>query len=406
MSTPENPSPAPGLWTRRQWIGAACAGLALTGCDKLGKFSLRSTLPLRGTIHALIWGSYFPQDLLEQFQAKTGIRVEPHLFSSNDQLPDLLRTRAAPYDLVMPSSFMGAHLRNLGLLKPFTAANLPNLGQIDRVKFNPRFDPQNNYVVPYIWGATGIGYNAGRVNGLPKSWADLFAKRQRPDGTNAGVSILDDARFSLGTVLLYLGKSPNTASPDDVERAGDILVKLRSQITSFESDNVARLLATDGIDLAMAWSGDVTRAMLGDPNDGVPSNKLVRLSLPREGAIIFQDCFALPQAAGNPAEAEAFVNYLLQPAVAAQVTDYSLYATTVPASRPLVNRFVLNGPSFFEHPDGIRNNYTLDSVYEIDDVYQRVWQRVKQAPATSDESFNVPNLPDARLPNPASPGPA
>jgi spermidine/putrescine-binding protein len=201
-------------------------------------------------------------------------------------------------------------------------------------------------------------------------------------------------------VLIYLKKSPNSASAADVEQAGEVLRRLRSQITYFESDNVAKLLANNSVDLAMAWTGDVTRAMLGDPGDGIPSNKKVRISLPREGAIIFRDCFAIPRAAENQAEAEEFVNYLLAPKVAADVTNYSLYATTVPKSRPLVDRFILNGPSFFEHPEGGKNNFTLDGVIAIDDVYQRVWREVKNAPPPSPEPLRVPGVP---APEPAMP---
>ncbi|HWA08527.1 MAG TPA: spermidine/putrescine ABC transporter substrate-binding protein [Opitutaceae bacterium] len=400
-SSPKPPVTA-SAWTRRQWLAAAAAGLAAAGCDRLPKFSLRHTLKIKGEIHVLIWDNYISQEILDGFLAATGIKAVFHIFSSNDALADLLRARAAPYDLVMPSSFEGARLRELGLLKTFKAANLPNLANMDGLTFNPKFDPRNQYLVPYIWGATGIGYNAGRVNGLPKSWADLFAYQLRPDGTSVGVSVLDDARFTLGTVLLYLKKSPNSASAEDVEQAGEVLKRLRSHITYFESDNVAKLLADNSVDLAMAWTGDVTRAMLGDRDDNIPSNKKVRISLPREGSIIFRDCFAIPRAAENQADAETFVNYLLSPKVAADVTNYSLYATTVPKSRPLVDRFILNGPSFFEHPEGGRNNFTLDDVIAIDDVYQRVWREVKSAPPPA-PSLQVPGAP--ATPAPAAPPP-
>jgi putrescine transport system substrate-binding protein len=392
--SPTPPAAAP-LWTRRQWLAAtaAAAGLAATGCDKLPTFSLRRTLKITGEIHVLIWDNYISQEILDNFLAATGIKVTFHIFSSNDALPALLRARAVPYDLVMPSSFEVAQLRDLGLLKSFTKVNMPNLAEMDGLTFNPKFDPKNQYLVPYIWGATGIGYNAGRVNGLPKSWADLFAYQLRPDGTSVGVSVLDDARFTLGTVLIYLGKSPNSASEADVQQAGQVLMKVREHISYFESDNVAQLLANNTVDLAMAWTGAVTRAMLGDPTQGIPPNKKVRISLPREGAIIFRDCFAIPRSAVNQAEAETFVNYLLDPKVAAKVTNYSLYATTVPKARPLIDRFILNGPSFFEHPEGARDNFTLDDVIAVDDVYQRVWSEVKSAPPPALEPLRIPGLP-------------
>lgn len=414
---PTSPSPsARRLWTRREWLGVTCASLVLSGCDRLRKLSLHRALPLRGTIHALVWDGYLPQEVLDEFQAKTGIRVVLDLFSSNDQLVDLLRARAQPYDLVMPSSFMGPHLRELDLIKPLRRERLPNLEKVDRLGFRTNFDPNNNYLVPYIWGTTGIGYNVGRVDGLPKSWGDLFVQRRRPDGTIPGVSILNDARFSLGTVLLYQGKFPSTATAGDVEAAGDVLIKLRERISHFESDNVAELLAENSVDLAMAWSADVGKAMLGWPDpfhrehafeedhpapapDGrFQGNKGVRLSLPTEGAILFTDCFGIPRQAENQAEAEEFLNYLLDPTVAAQVTNYSLYATTIPASHPLVNRFILNGPAFFRHPVGLRHNFTLEGALSIDHVYQSVWARVKSTVGSPLPPLELPVAPPAANP--------
>jgi spermidine/putrescine-binding protein len=387
--SPTAPSPAGG-WTRRRWIGAAAlAGLAATGCNKLRYFT-RHAVTLRGEIHVLIWDSYISTEILEAFQAETGIQPILHLFSSNDQLPGLLQERKFPYDLVMPSAFMAQHLRELGLLRVFNRAHLPRLDQVDRKTFNSQFDPANDYIVPYVWGATGIGYNARRIDGLPKSWADLFTHQRRMDGSPTGISVLDDARFTLGNVLIYSGISPNAATEAEVERAGEVLIRLLNQITFFESNDVARLLATGAVDLAMAWSGDVTRAMKGDETQGIPSNHQVRISLPREGSILFKDCFAMPAKAENRAEAEAFVNFLLRPEVAAAVTDYSLYATTVTAARSFIDRRILNGPSYFMHPAGTQLNFTLEEAVTSDEVYQRVWKEVKAGKSPSSPAIKLP----------------
>lgn len=386
----ESPASAANGWTRRRWIGAAAlAGFAAAGCTKWRAFTHRA-VTLRGQIHLLIWDSYLSPELLEDFQARTGIGTTIHLFSSNDQLPGLLRERAHPYDLVMPSAFMAQHLRELGLIRTFNRANLPRLDQVDRKTFNSRFDPANDYIVPYVWGATGIGYNARRIDGLPKSWADLFAHQRRMDDTPTGISVLDDARFTLGNVLIYSGISPSAATEAEVERAGEVLLRLRDQITFFESDRVATLLGTGAVDLAMAWSGDVTRAMKGDEAQGIPGNHQVRISLPREGSILFKDCFAMPAQAEHRAEAEAFVNYLLEPEVAAAVTDYSMYATTVTAARSFIDRRILNGPSYFMHPAGTQRNFTLEEAATSDEVYQRVWKQVKAGTSPTTPSIRLP----------------
>lgn len=352
-------------WTRRRWLGASLAGLAAAGCDK---FRLRSPLTYQEEIDILIWDNYLSADLIARFEKQASIRVNVHLFSTNDQLEGILTTRKFPYDLAMPSAFMAKRLLDAGLLVPFNHRHLPNLGHIDRKAYNPGFDPENAYVIPYIWGATGIGYNARRIEGLPKSWRDLFAYQHRVlDGDPGNISVLDDARFTIGSALIYLGFSPNTESPAEIERAAEMLSRRIQDIDYFESDRVPQLLAEEDVELALAWSADVTKAMV--------TNKRVRLSLPQEGSIVFRDSFVIPRSAKNLQAVQRFVNYLLDPTVAAAVTNYSLYATTLPLARPYVNRFITNGPSYFIHPAG--RNHFLEDGGILDETYRRVWAQLK-----------------------------
>lgn len=426
---PDSPASADRLWTRRRWLGTAALGLAAAGC---GRFRLGGVVPPKSVINILIWENYLPQAVLDAFLAETDIQVVVHTFSSNDQLPGILAPKDARYDLVMPTAFMGKQLMELGLITGFIKQkNLPNLELIDRKTYNPQWDHDNTYLVPYIWGSTGIGYNARRVEGLPKSWADLFAHKARaeekaravtaeriedakaraadegdaedlarvenntqPLNDDFKISVLDDAHFTIGSALLYMRLSPNTTNTAEIEGAGALLSKFRSQIDYFESDHVRdllagrpvvpkapgeppdrdldKLLASLGgkpIDLAMAWSGDVAKAMA--------VNRQVRLSLPSEGSIIFKDCFAIPAKTQKQEEAEMFVNYLLRPEVAGAVTNYSCYATTVTTAKPYVDRFIINGPTYFLHPAG-KDAFLDDNNEASDRVFDRVWREVKR----------------------------
>ncbi len=406
--------PAPGSaaaaprWSRRRWLGAAAAGLGLAGC---GKFKLGGGASPRSQINILIWDGYLSTEIYSAFEKETGIRVIHHRFSSNDELRGRLAAKDGTYDLAMPTAFMAKYLLDRGLITGLAAKNLPNLELVDRQTYNPSWDPQNTFTVPYIWGSTGIGYNFLRIQGLPKSWGNLFEpKSQEVDG-QIKTSVLDDAHFTIGSALLYLKHSPNTTNPAEIEAAGELLLKVRNRIDYFENDHVKDLLAgvpvdrpltakemkamspedlqirqrddehvrkllasTGGrpLDLAMAWSADVTKAM--------KVNKKVRLSLPREGAIIFKDGFVIPRGAQRQAEAETFVNYLLRPEVAGAVTNESFYATTVPTAKPYVNRFIVNGPSYFIHPGG-NKPFLDDNDSEADQIFQRVWAQVKAGKA-------------------------
>lgn len=377
LSSPAAPSDA--HWTRRRWLGTAALGLAAAGCDKL---NLNRAISYHGEVHALLWSGYFSEEILRTFERRTRIKINVHYFDSNDQLPGLLREKKFPYDLAMPSAFMAKRLLDLGLITGFNRTHLPNLSELDSKTYNPRFDPNNTFVIPYIWGSTGIGYNARRVDGLPKSWADLFRHKLRPSSDTRGkISVLDDARFTIGSVLIYLGFSPSTDNQAEIDAAGEVLMRLRDQIDYFESSNVAKLLADGVVELAMAWSGDVMTALKGDPLRQVPTNHKVRISLPREGSILFKDSFVVPRGGENRAGAEQFINYLLQPDIAAAVTNFSLYATTIPAAKPYVDRLIVNGPSYFIHPAGAEKNFSLEDRVSDEDAYDKLWKQVKAKPA-------------------------
>ena len=106
-----------------------------------------------------------------------------------------------------------------------------------------------------------------------------------------------------------------------------------------------------------------------------PGAKQLRVSLPQEGSIVFRDAFAVPAMVENYEAAHAFINFLLEPTRAAEVTNYSCYANTVAGSQAMVDRFILNGPSYFMHPAG--RNYQLEYLDETDSLHDRLWQELK-----------------------------
>jgi spermidine/putrescine-binding protein len=372
------------LWSRRRWLGTTLLGAAAAtcGCGRLERWTPGNRISSRGAIHILVWDGYFSAEILGAFEQATGIRVHVHTIKSNDELVDLLNERKFPYDLAMPSDFLARHLHDRGMLKAFTPGGIPNLAGIDLQTHRLSFDPKHLLAVPYIWGSTGIGYNSRRVEGLPKSWADLFRHERRSHGGEfAGVSVLDDAHITIGCALIHLGFSPNTRNHAEIDRAGEVLMRVRDQISFFESNRVAQLLALGSVDLAMAWSGDVTSAMKGDRGGAYPGNKQIRLSLPSEGSILFRDCFVVPRHAARQEEAEQFLNFILDPRVAAEVTNHSFFATTVPAATRHVNRMLVNGPTYFIHPAGAKKNFTLDWDAGNEDAFARLWARLKADPS-------------------------
>jgi spermidine/putrescine transport system substrate-binding protein len=429
------PLPSP-RWVRWAGLALLALGVMAGGCRQTREL-LHERPTFKDNIRILIWKNYLPPDVIFDFEDEFGIGVVVEYFDSNDQLLDRLANNALPdrdqhYDLVMPSSFKAKEMK--ALLSPLTAKNIPNLTNLDTDAYNSKFDLTNEFFVPYIWGSTGIGYRSDAVDGIPKSWANFFLSPAKiaaapavvvnvppgttppPDPAKAGapreeirmtndqhtahnkkrrIALLDDARFTLGCALIYLKHPLETAGEKEIQEAADLIRGIADEVVYIDGDNVPGLLARKELemDMVMAWSGDVTRAMRGfaapdetqkdahpKKNNVFIKNTQVRLALPTEGTLLFRDGFAVPKGANNQKWAEEFINFLLRPEIAGRVTNYSDYANTLRQEKvmPFVDRFVTNGASYFTHPAGSKFNFTFDDIPpEAEAIYRTVWKNLK-----------------------------
>ena len=393
-------------------------------------FDYSTRIHERGTLVVWGWDGYFPESLHEKFYRETGFSLDVRwndLPKDENVVEALLKGKPLP-DLIMPSASVAKDLRDRNLIADFDPRLFPRPATLPITtasRYNPKFDPENQFVIPYAWGATGIGYDVDRVDGLPSSWSAIFEARPRRDERNTlidrplqRVMMLDNARFTLGSMLLYLGDSPNTTDAAAVHRAADRLVKLYRLAESdetgdryykivFGEDEIPHLLRNGGLGLSMTWSADVTDAMFdlmredGAGNEVVttPGNPRVRLALPEEGSIVFRDSFMIPMQAHHmspvdtgqegevdwsidPAEQDQWqavhqlIEFMLRPENAAVVTEYSKYATTVHEADAYIDPFITNGPSFMMHSSG--KNQFLEVLDEpMRKAYQSAWENVK-----------------------------
>ncbi len=397
----------------------------------------KTPLPGKGTLVIWAWDGYFPEELRKKFRQETGfiLEVRPEALPADEDVVDVLAVADPVCDLIMPSANVGKELSERDLIARFDRAlfSTPHVLPIATATvYNPEFDPDNEVVIPYAWGATGIGYDVDRVDGLPSSWAAIFEARPHRDQRNTLISrplksvvMLDDARFTLGSMLLYQGESPNTKDPAAVHRAADRLVALQRLAQAdedgekyyaieFEEEAIPDLLRSGRQGLSMTWSADVTAAMhdLTETNKAgkevviQPGNPRVRLALPEEGSIVFRDSFMVPlrahhrrkgaETAGaaanepvgdpgweiDPAKKRQWhavhqlIEFMLRPENAARVTESSKFATTVKAADSYIDPFLTNGPSFFRHSAG-KNQFLEVQDDAMRKVYQAAWANVK-----------------------------
>src|SRR5690606_17300592 len=227
-------------------------------------------------------------------------------------------------------------------------SKLPNLKhawpEIEKRLAN--YDPGNEYAVNYMWGTTGIGINVDRVKqalggDMPESWDVVFKPEILAKLKGCGVHFLDAADELIPTALRWLGLDPDSKSTADIEKAGEALMKLRGNVRKFHSSEYINGLANNEICLAVGWSGDIlqakTRAEEAAEKTGRKASN-IEYVLPKEGAHMWFDSFAIPKDAPNPDAAHAFIDFMMRPEMAARNTNAVSYANGNLASQPLVDK--------------------------------------------------------------------
>jgi putrescine transport system substrate-binding protein len=263
-----------------------------------------------------------------------------------------LLTGNTGFDVVVPSApFLELEIR-AGALEKLDKSELPNLEYLDpAVQASvAQYDPGNQYSADYMWITSGLGYNLQAVRSrIPSppldSWRLLYDPAYVSKLKDCGVTILDEPTEVIGTVLLYLGKNPNSESPADLAAAMKVLMAIRPYVRYVNSSRYIDDLANGEICLALGWSGDVKQAEVRAQQAG--RTYTIDYSIPKEGAVENFDVLAIPAGAPHPRNANLFINYLLDPHVAARNSNAVKYANGDLASRPYLEKSVRDDPGVY-----------------------------------------------------------
>jgi putrescine transport system substrate-binding protein len=329
------------------------------------------------------WTDYIDPSVIPAFEKEYGLKVNYDVFDSNDVLETKLLAGKTGYDVVVPTaSFMQRQIQ-AGVYQKLDKALLANLSNLDpilnrSVEVN---DPGNQYGVIYFWGTSGVGYNEDKVAAaMPSAPLDSFAMIYDPsvirNFKDCGVSILDAPDEVVETVLLYLGKNPNSESLADLKAAEGVLLSIRPYVRYINSSSHVEWLANGEICVALAWNGDIGQARSRASDAGRSTRFGYRL--PKEGAMMYFDMLAIPADAPHPKNAHLFINYLLRPDVAARNSGAAHFATNNVASFALLDPAVYNDKSIYLSAEQMTHlhpmtSHSLSYMRELN----RTWTRFK-----------------------------
>jgi putrescine transport system substrate-binding protein len=336
------------------------------------------------TINFYNWSDYIEPKVLEDFTKETGIKVKYDTFDSNDLLETKLLAGRSGYDLVVPTAYFLERQIKAGVFQKLDKSKLPNLGNAwdEIARRLAAYDPGNQYAVNYMWGTIGIGYNVKKArealgaDAKVDSWVLVFKPEVLAKFKDCGVHMLDAADDVFAAALNYLGLDPNTKTPADFDKAADLLTRLRPSVRKFHSSEYLNALASGEICLVLGYSGDIKQAQkrAAEAKNGVE----IEYAVPKGGAQLWFDNLAIPKDARNVAEAHALINYLLKPDVAAKNTNFISYANGNAASRPLIDKVILDDKTVYPDDATMKTFYTITAHdQKTQRLMNRLWTRIK-----------------------------
>ncbi|RKI64082.1 extracellular solute-binding protein [bacterium 1xD42-67] len=283
---------------RYKWVRRTAAGAL--ACVFIASVSILSyATSSRPVVNVCSWGEYIDEDLIDQFEETTGIRVNYQTAESNEALYSLLKSGGADYDVIVPSDYMIGRLIAEDMLEPLDYSQIPNSSLIDdRFRHLP-YDPDDRYTVPYTWGTLGIIYNTSMVDGEIDSWSALY------DDANAGnVLLINNSRDALGIALLYLGFSVNTTDEDEIRQAYALIedANRRGVFQGRAMDEVFQKMEGNNAAIATYYAGDCVTMMY--------NNEDLAFVIPKEGSNWFLDAMCMLKDAPHQKEAYMWMDFI------------------------------------------------------------------------------------------------
>src|SRR5712675_1092080 len=336
------------------------------------------------TVNFYNWSNYMAPGVLEDFTRETGIKVVYDTFDANETLETRLLAGKSGYDVVVPTAYFLQRQITANVFQKLDKPKLPNLANAWPVvtKRLATYDPGNIYGANYMWSTTDIGYNVKAVQKILgpdakiDSWDVVFKPENLAKFRDCGIHMLDSADDIFPAALSYLGLDPNSTKQADLEKAADLLIKIRPFVRKFHSSEYLSALATGEICFVVGWSGDIMQARSRAAE--AKNDIAVGYVIPKEGAQMFFDNLVIPADARNVNEAYELINYLYRPEVAAKNSNFLSYANGNLASQKLVDPKILNDKNIYPDEETQKKLFVITARDPATQrIINRLWTKVK-----------------------------
>lgn len=343
------------LQLRNCLLGLVFLSLILPGCAP-------KEPPIPKELILYNWVEYMPQSVLDSFAKEHGITVKYVTYESQEEAFDNMQAGNV-YDLVVLKPEFIPELAEQNQLKAIDYRQVQNFKYVSANFRDLAFDPGNKYTIPFHWGTTGILFRTDLIDRPITRWSDLW---DPAFASKVGVWPIPDSLIPI--TLRMLGHSANSEDPVQMEKVRQSLLQLKpnSVIISNTNASVVPLLEIGELEIAFGWAYD---AMLAQE-----STLPIEYIIPQEGTILWTDYFCIPANAANPRGAELFLNFILQPEIAAQIVNESYYPMAVDGMDEFIIPEILHNPVIFPDNTQMQNaEIILPTHKSRKPAYDDVW---------------------------------
>ena len=364
-----------GRISRRDFLKVTGVGLAAAVLAACAPKATEAPAPggdLGDRLELTTWPSYHNQANLDAFTAATGVAVNLNVFGSNEEMLAKLQAGGTGWDVFVPTNYTIPTYVKLGLIEPLDLSRIPSF---DAASYEPRFlepskvpgDP-NLYAIPKDWGTTGYMVRTSKVDDQMTTWKDFFDLTMTK--YSGKTTIHDYQLTSIGNALKYFGYSFNSVDEKELKDAEKLLLDVKPHLFGITSDYQPPVRNGDAY-IAMAWTGDALQV-----KRDLPDTEYV---LGREGGEIWEDNWAIVKSSERKDAAYAFLNFMIDPPVAAKETEFHGYPQVDQRATALLSDEMKSNTIMYPAADLLTPLEFGAAITLTDPLRAELWARVKSA---------------------------
>lgn len=364
---------------RFKQIAACCSGIL---CAAM--LSTSAQADEANKVNIWNWSDYIAQDTVSNFEKDSGLKSNYVMFDSNELVEARMLSGNTGFDAIMMTSYYVPRLAAAGALEKLDKSLLTNYKGLDpkRMELLAKLDEGNTYAIPYTEISLGIGYNTKKIKEIfgedfkVDSWDVLFKPENSAKLKQCGIAVLDSPVEVISTVQHYLKKDPKGQRRSDYAEAQELLTNLAKNVAYFHSSRYINDLASGDICMAIGYSGDILQAK--DRAAAAKRDYTIEYVFPKEGSLLWFDCWVVPKGAPQLANGHKWIDYLMRPDVAASVSNEIRYILPVTKAMDKLDEALKSNPSVNLSEETLKTAYFPEApTARQSKVHNQVWNAMK-----------------------------